>query len=115
MRIRERWERLANPISIAALAACAALSLFKIASAQDQVSAAAGEALYDEHCAMCHGESLRSAGAIPDLRQLREDQKDYFKMTVTDGRGQMPTWGGILSDQDMDNLWTYIRAHARSN
>jgi mono/diheme cytochrome c family protein len=106
---------LANPVSVAVLAACTAVCFFRIASAQDQAAIATGEALYDEHCAMCHGESLRSAGAIPDLRQLRADQMDYFKMTVTDGRGQMPTWGGILSDRDMDNLWVYIRAHARSD
>jgi mono/diheme cytochrome c family protein len=97
------------------LAACVAVGFLRAASAQDQAAIGAGEALYDEHCAMCHGESLRSAGAIPDLRQLRADQKDYFKMTVTDGRGQMPTWGGILSEQDMDNIWAYIRAHARTN
>jgi mono/diheme cytochrome c family protein len=83
------------------------------ASAQDQAAIESGEALYAEHCAECHGENLRSGGAIPDLRQLRPDQRGYFNQRVTDGSGQMPAWGGILSEQDMDNLWAYIRAHAR--
>src|SRR5262249_8240145 len=86
---------------------------FAAASAQDQAAIDAGEALYGEHCAESHGENLRSAGAIPDLRQLRPDQRAYFNQRVTDGSGQMPAWGGILSDQDMGNVWAYIRAHAQ--
>jgi mono/diheme cytochrome c family protein len=86
---------------------------FTRALAQDQAAIEAGEALYSEHCAECHGENLRSAGAIPDLRQLRPDQRAYFIQTVTDGRGQMPAWGGTLSDKDMNNVWAYMRAHAR--
>jgi mono/diheme cytochrome c family protein len=95
------------------VAACAITAFFTVASAQAPAAVEAGEALYDEHCAMCHGENLRSAGAIPDLRELRADQRSYFNQTVTDGRGQMPVWGGILSEPDLDNLWLYIRAHAR--
>jgi len=83
------------------------------ASAQDQASIEAGEALYDEHCAMCHGEKLRTPGAVPDLRELRADQRSYFNETVTEGKGQMPAWGGILNEQQFDQLWSYIRAHAR--
>ena len=56
------------------VAACLLAGCLATAAAQGQAGAEAGEALYDEHCAMCHGEKLRSAGSIPDLRQLREDQ-----------------------------------------
>src|SRR5437764_7677621 len=101
-------------IPIPGFAVLIATGFFPVAaSAQDQAAIEAGEALYAEHCAECHGENLRSAGAIPDLRQLRPDQRAHFIQTVTDGSGQMPAWGGILSEQDMDNLWAYIRAHAR--
>jgi cytochrome c6 len=82
-------------------------------SAQDQAAAQAGEGVYAEHCAECHGENLRSSGSVPDLRDLRPDQKAYFTQMVTDGKGQMPAWGGILDEQQLDELWAYIRAHAR--
>ena len=57
--------------------------------------------------------TCEAPAVVPDLRQLRADQRDYFDRTVTDGRGQMPAWGGILTDADFDNLWAYIRAQAR--
>jgi mono/diheme cytochrome c family protein len=90
-----------------------AAQLFTMTAAQAQTAAEAGQEVYDEHCAECHGENLRSGGAIPDLRQLRPEQREYFNQTVTDGRGQMPAWGGVLGEQDLNNVWAYIRAHAR--
>ena len=95
------------------VAACVVSAFITAASAQDQAAIEAGEALYGEHCAMCHGDNLRSAGSIPDLRDLRADQRSHFDQTVTDGKGQMPAWGGVLSEQEFDQLWAYIRAHAR--
>jgi mono/diheme cytochrome c family protein len=31
---------------------------------------------------------------------------------VTDGKGQMPAWGGVLDAKEMDQLWAYIRSKA---
>jgi mono/diheme cytochrome c family protein len=39
-------------------------------SAQELSQVESGEMLYEEHCSSCHGERLRSSGAIPDLREL---------------------------------------------
>ena len=50
---------------------------------------------------------------MPDLRDLRQDQRDYFDQIVTDGKGQMPAWGGVLNEPELNQLWAYIRAHAR--
>src|SRR4051794_18609644 len=98
---------------IVGIAACAVLAFVVIASAQDQASIAAGEALYDEHCAMCHGEKLRDSGSFPDLRELRADQRTYFVQIVTDGKGQMPAWGGQLNEKELDQIWAYIQSRAR--
>ena len=84
------------------------------APAQDQAAIDAGEALYAEHCAECHGENLRSSGSIPDLRDLRQDQRSYFDQTVSDGKGQMPAWGGVMNEPELNQLWAYIRTHARN-
>jgi cytochrome c6 len=96
-----------------ATAASALAGLFGTASAQDPAAIEAGQALYAEHCAECHGENLRSSGSVPDLRDLREDQRSLFDQTVSDGKGQMPAWGGILNEPELNQLWAYIRAHAR--
>ena len=83
-----------------------------IASAQDQALVEAGAAVYAQNCAECHGEELRSAGSIPDLRKLRATERSHFNEMLSEGRGQMPAWGGVLEDAAFDQLWAYIRAHA---
>ena len=97
-------------ITIAAFTLGASLGT---ASAQDQAAADAGAALYAEHCAECHGENLRSSGSVPDLRDLKQDQRAQFDQIVSDGKGQMPAWGGVLNEPELNQLWAYIRAHAR--
>ena len=82
-----------------------------VAPAQDMI--AAGEQLYDEHCASCHGEKLRSTGAIPDLKEQHADGRSRFDQMVMNGRGQMPAWQGIVSQDELDELWAYIRSRAR--
>jgi mono/diheme cytochrome c family protein len=81
------------------------------ASAQD--AAAIGEEVYEQHCQACHGEKLRSTGAIPDLRELGGADREKFDKMVMEGRGQMPAWQGIVSPLELDQLWAYIRSRAR--
>src|SRR5690348_16230389 len=94
-------------------ALCALLGSIDRAIAQDEAQIEQGEALYDEHCSQCHGEKLRCTGTIPDLRLLKPEDRPRFLQTVNDGRGQMPSWAGQLSDEEIDAIWAYIRAHAR--
>ena len=95
------------------VAAGALIGVCAVASAQDQAQIEAGEALYDEHCGSCHGEKLRSSGAVPDLRTLAADERPRFDQAVLDGRGQMPAWRGQLSEQELEQLWAYVRSRAR--
>jgi mono/diheme cytochrome c family protein len=97
--------RLAGPLAFL-------MGLCPVASAQDPALIDAGEALYDENCAPCHGEKLRNTGTTFDLRKLQADQRPRFNKFVMEGKGQMPSWQGTLSDKDMDALWAFIRAHA---
>ena len=91
----------------------ASLLLLAPASAQDQAKAEAGGQVYEEHCASCHGEKLRSAGAVPDLRNLGPDERARFDAAVLEGRGQMPAWQGMLSPEQIDQLWAYVRQNSR--
>ena len=97
-----------HKIFLASSAAC--LVLCADAPAQDQVGA--GEQVYEEHCASCHGVKLRRTGAIPDLKEQKSDGRARFDQMVMAGRGQMPAWQGIIGPDELDQLWAYVRSRA---
>jgi cytochrome c55X len=86
------------------------------ASAQDAMSGKAkleaGETVYSNYCAVCHGDRLVSTGQFPNLRRLTANDRAKFDTTVRNGRNQMPPWKDVLSDSEIDQLWAYIRANA---
>jgi len=89
-----------------------ALAIVQSASAQDRALIEAGTEVYATHCAECHGDKLVSPGTTFDLRRLGADERARFDKSVTDGKGQMPAWGGVLSPEEFDQLWAYIRSKA---
>ncbi len=95
-------------ISVALCALAAAQS----ASAQDRSLIEAGAEVYRTHCAECHGERLVNTGSTFDLRRLRADERPRFDKATKDGKGQMPAWGGVLSAEEFDQLWAYVRSKA---
>jgi mono/diheme cytochrome c family protein len=105
----------------AALILAAFLSLGRAALAQDaaaeddKAKITAGETIYNTNCAICHGDQLVNTGQTFDLRRLRADERPRFEHSVRNGKNQMPPWKGILSDEDIDRLWFYIRANANPN
>jgi mono/diheme cytochrome c family protein len=81
-------------------------------AAPDQDKIAAGENAYNTRCAVCHGDDLVNSGQTFDLRRLKADERPRFDYSVRNGKNQMPPWKGVLSDDEIDQLWHYIRAHA---
>jgi cytochrome c-550 PedF len=88
-----------------------------------------GSSAYNQNCARCHGLEAISGGVSPDLRKLdndcmslgSDDKKlacfqeinDYFVSTVRrgrtrDGRVYMPPFEGILSQEAMWAIKTYL-------
>jgi mono/diheme cytochrome c family protein len=82
------------------------------AMAQDAKKAAAGERVYTTYCYTCHGENLVNTGQSFDLRRLRKDERARFENAVQNGKGQMPPWKGVVSAEEMDLIWHYIRTLA---
>jgi mono/diheme cytochrome c family protein len=80
--------------------------------AQDKAKIDAGENLYNDYCYTCHGERLVSSGQTFDLRRLTPNDRARFENSVLAGKGQMPPWRGVLNSEQIDLLWTYIRANA---
>jgi cytochrome c-550 PedF len=88
-----------------------------------------GTSAYNQNCARCHGLEAISGGISPDLRQFESDcssmsdskQKaacyqemdDYFVATVRrgrmrDGRVYMPPFEGVLTQEAIWSIRTYI-------
>jgi mono/diheme cytochrome c family protein len=81
-------------------------------SAQNKANIGAGETVYNNNCAVCHGDGLVSTGQFFDLRRLTANDRARFDNSVRNGKNQMPPWKGVLSDEEIDQVWSYIRANA---
>ena len=67
-----------------------------------------GQALYQTNCAACHGADRAGSGSIPSLFNIGARLSvDAFKATVSNGKGQMPGFGTLSSD-DLEQILSYI-------
>jgi mono/diheme cytochrome c family protein len=79
----------------------------------DQAKIDAGATVYAYHCATCHGDDLVHTGDTTfDLGKLHANERPRFDNSVRNGKNQMPPWKGVLTDDEIDQLWHYIRANA---
>jgi len=86
---------------------CAAINGEAAADAAEQ-----GREVYGEFCVTCHGRDMVAPGAISfDLRKFPKDDFERFRNAVLNGKGQaMPPWRGKISDEDLNDLWAYVRS-----
>ena len=82
------------------------------AQAEDAAAVEAGAQVYETNCSPCHGERLNNPGTSFDLKLLHEHERERFNTSVLNGKGPMPPWRGALEDDELDQLWAYIRHHA---
>ncbi len=91
----------------------------------DGASINRGALLFGRYCTACHGDTGRGNG--PEARtanfrpadltrsQMQTKSDGNLFTTITDGRGYMPSWGHLLSEQQRWDLINYIRTLAKSN
>ncbi|MFN3888814.1 MAG: c-type cytochrome [Beijerinckiaceae bacterium] len=77
-----------------------------------QTPVEAGERLFEDNCAPCHGERISNPNNLFDLKALGKDDRARFDRSVREGKGQMPAWEGTFSDEEFDGIWAYIRSIA---
>lgn len=90
------------------LAGLLAVFLMMPVSAVDLVN---GQRKYDAYCAGCHGSSGVSLTDAPSLALnplLGQASEDVIEL-VNAGRGKMPSYFGILSHQDVLDIFYYMR------
>lgn len=88
------------------------LSCASIASAASDGVSEFGRDLYNEICSKCHGPALVNPGGLSyDLRQFPTDDFQRFRNSVLNGKNQgMPAWRDSVNEDDIANLWAYVRS-----
>jgi mono/diheme cytochrome c family protein len=82
-------------------------------AAAEEISADRGERIYEKTCSNCHGDDLQNnSGVAFDLRRLKADEQPRFVDSVLHGKKAMPSWQGVLTTQQIEDLWAYIRKNA---
>ena len=71
-----------------------------------------GRETYHDLCATCHGRDMVNTGTLSfDLRKFPKNDVGRFRTSVLNGKGNaMPAWTGKLSDEDIANLWAYVKS-----
>jgi mono/diheme cytochrome c family protein len=80
----------------------------------DEAAISAGQVIYDQACAMCHGPD--GAGALPGTSdfssaemttELRNNSGEFLCI-VAEGSNDMPGWKETLTDEEMWQVLTYM-------
>jgi mono/diheme cytochrome c family protein len=98
------------------LAACGGDPHPDVTMDRDAASVAAGEAIFAESCAVCHGEGMEG-GTGPALvdAELGHPDSDFI-VFVTDGKGsEMPAFGDTLSSEEIASVVDYVRSVQAAN
>jgi cytochrome c6 len=70
---------------------------------------AQGKAQFHRTCSHCHGFNMVNSGTtVYDLRKFPVDQPDRFLNSVTNGKGNMPSFKSALDREAIQLLWTYV-------
>ncbi len=81
---------------------------------QDAEALKAGERLYSNYCAQCHGADARGNTGFPNLSDndwLWGGQPEQIKATIMNGRnGVMPSWAAPLGEQGVENVANYVQS-----
>jgi quinohemoprotein ethanol dehydrogenase len=87
-----------------------------IAATAEEITA--GEGLYHEYCAACHGFNSRSSGAVTDLRYMSKVSHSAFNSIVLEGallpKG-MPNLSDVLDEKAAGFVHAYIANRARED
>ena len=88
----------------------------------DALAIKIGSSAYNQNCARCHGLEVISGGIAPDLRHLEKGKEgdEWFKERVThgaiiDGMTKMPVFAGVLSQEGLWAIRSYIESQHVDN
>jgi cytochrome c oxidase cbb3-type subunit III len=71
-----------------------------------------GEDLFNMACATCHGLDLQGGEVAPDLgpgSDAEEESDDRLILRITNGKDEMPAFGGTLDETQIQSIVEYLR------
>ena len=71
--------------------------------------AEAGATLYADNCAGCHGADA-TGGSGPNLVEEAGEEEEEFIDTILSGEGDMPSFEGDLTDQEIADIMAFLQA-----
>ncbi len=90
----------------------------KVAEKANPESIKRGEKIYSQHCIACHGVAGDGVGAVmhdpqrpaANLRKTVGEVENFdFFVSVSYWKNNMPGWKSLLSEQDKNDLVSYIK------
>jgi len=72
---------------------------------------ATGEEIYSLLCSQCHGDDLEGGvgQALGPGSDAADEGDGYFRFTIVNGRGRMPSFSSTLTDDQVDRLIGFLR------
>ena len=68
-----------------------------------------GRAQFHRTCSHCHGFNMVNSGTtVYDLRRFPVDDPERFFNSVTNGKGNMPSFKDALTPEQVQLLWAYV-------
>ena len=86
---------------------------------RDQTPLGRGGRIFQRTCSSCHGADGRGIQRLGLIKPPRDLTQSDFHAQVTDlqlreviryGKGQMPAFGGLMADEDIGYVITFIRS-----
>lgn len=70
---------------------------------------AAGQEVFASNCSICHGDDGHGGNGGPDLRTMPKAKTEAGAIEqVTNGGGGMPSFQGVLSEEEIKNVAAYV-------
>ena len=72
-----------------------------------------GREQYHRTCAQCHGRNMVNSGTtVYDLRRFPVEDPERFTTSVSNGKGNMPSFKDALTPEQIGLLWAYVGSRA---
>ena len=85
------------------------------ATASKQPSASAGQQIFVQKCMQCHSVNKDQVLLGPSLwgemtKSPHKKTAAQIRVIIKNGKGKMPPWGTMLSEDDINNVLAYLHS-----
>ena len=101
--------RTRSALALATMAAWAGGALAQTDARFTSAEIEQGREQFHRSCAQCHGRNMVNPGTTTyDLRKFPPEQSERFTQSVSQGKGNMPSFKDSLNSEQIQALWAYV-------